>query len=391
MHLLFVIARWRPLIGGTERQAELLADELGRRGHRVTVLTQSCAGTPARESSGGVEVVRLPPGVGGRAASALFGLRVARFAARQGRECDAFQAFLASAPALFLAHAARRAGRPVLLKLGASGPMGDVATSRRTLVGRAKLRLLRRWCDRCLCPNEEIRRELLAVGFAADRLVLLPNGVPTDRIRPLPPEERERLRRELAWERRTVALFAGRLEPQKDPLGLVRAWAAAAAGRPGALLAVAGGGSLREPAAALAERLGIAGSVRLLGPRDAEEVRRLMAAADLFVLPSRAEGISNALLEAMASGLAVLASDIPGNRDLVRDGENGRLFAPERPERAAELLARLVDSPAERAALAARARRDAEERHSLAGTADRYLAALEDLRRGAPAGAGRRP
>ncbi len=136
--------------------------------------------------------------------------------------------------------------------------------------------------------------------------------------------------------------------------------------------------------AARAERLGVAGSVHLLGERGADEVHRLLAAADLFVLPSRAEGISNALLEAMATGLPMVASDIPGNRDVVSDGGDGLLVAAGGGEALSAALGRLLDEPAQRAALGAAARRTVEGRFSLARTADRYLEVLGELVAPAP-------
>lgn len=374
MRLLFVIARYGSVIGGTERQAAQLAAELVRRGHAVRVLTHAVPGLPARETVEGVEVVRLSPPAGGRWSSLRFALRVARHAAGEGRACDVFQAFLASAPALGLLPAARRLGRPLLVKLGASGPLGDVAASRGSAVGRVKLALLRGACDRFLCPNEEIRRELLAIGVPPERAVLLPNGVDTARFSPLPGEERTRLRAALGWEGREVALFTGRLEPQKNLGLLLDAWGGLARRRPRALLVLAGDGSLAGELAERVRREGLDASVRLAGPQDPDGVLRLLRGADAFVLPSLLEGLSNALLEAMAVGVAPAASDIPGNRELVGPLGAGLLFDPRSAAGAGRALEPLLGDPGARAAAGRAAREAVLAGYGLGRTADRYLA-----------------
>jgi glycosyltransferase involved in cell wall biosynthesis len=215
VRILFVIARFPPAVGGTERQAALLARWLAGSGASVTVVTQAHPGTPAREIDAGVEIVRLAPPAGGKGASLLFCLRLARLLQKRGGEYDFAQAFLASSPALVVGEFARRRGVPAFLKFGASGPQGDVASSRAAWGGSWKLRRLRAGFARYLCPNEEIRREFLSRGYPGERLVILPNGVDTERFRPAEPREREVLRRELGWEGRTVALFAGRFEPHR--------------------------------------------------------------------------------------------------------------------------------------------------------------------------------
>jgi glycosyltransferase involved in cell wall biosynthesis len=102
-------------------------------------------------------------------------------------------------------------------------------------------------------------------------------------------------------------------------------------------------------------------------------------AADLFVLPSLSEGISNALLEAMAQGLPCIATDIPGNRDLIRDGETGLLVPTGDPGALAQRIALLAGDEGLRASLGRAARRLVEVRFDIDSVAREYAALYRGL------------
>jgi sugar transferase (PEP-CTERM/EpsH1 system associated) len=161
----------------------------------------------------------------------------------------------------------------------------------------------------------------------------------------------------------------GRLDPVKDQAGLIRAFALATRGQP-ALLLIAGEGPSRAELDAVCRNLGLTERVRLLGERD--DISRLLRALDVFVLSSIGEGTSNAILEAMATGLPVVATRVGGNGELVRDGVTGRLVEPRRPEELAEALLGYLHEPSlgETHGLAGRAR--AEQEFSLARMCDGY-------------------
>jgi glycosyltransferase involved in cell wall biosynthesis len=144
-----------------------------------------------------------------------------------------------------------------------------------------------------------------------------------------------------------VALCVARMEPQKRHDVLLDAWAALAGD---AVLLLAGDGTLRPELARRCDELGIAGRVRFLGNR--ADVPDLLAAADLTVLTSDWEGMPIAVLESMAAGRAVVATDVSGVRDLLAGG--GGLVVPRRdPAATAEALRTLLFDPAARAAAAA--------------------------------------
>jgi glycosyltransferase involved in cell wall biosynthesis len=131
-------------------------------------------------------------------------------------------------------------------------------------------------------------------------------------------------------------IFMGRLHPQKDVETLLRALVLASQSDVQAL--ILGDGYLRSSLEQMAVELGVRQRVIFHGR--VSDVSPFLQQADLFVLPSLAEGISNALLEAMACGLPCLVSDIAGNRAVIVDGENGFLFSPG----SSKALAHLIDT-----------------------------------------------
>jgi sugar transferase (PEP-CTERM/EpsH1 system associated) len=165
------------------------------------------------------------------------------------------------------------------------------------------------------------------IGIAGRRIVRICNGVDTEKFRPaedgLPT-------------RPFVVGSVGRLEAVKDYGSLAAAFAALPPGEASRLVIVGDGSERSRLQAWLADR-GLAASSSLAGASD--DVAALMRGFSVFVLPSLAEGISNTILEAMATGLPVIATRVGGNAELVVDGETGFLVPPRDPSAIAERLA----------------------------------------------------
>jgi glycosyltransferase involved in cell wall biosynthesis len=214
----------------------------------------------------------------------------------------------------------------------------------------AHARMLRH-LDRLVCVSEASRASHLAAGVPPALLAVVRNG-----IEPRPP------RRGRAATRAALGLRAGdrvvltvaRLTGQKDPRTLLRAAPAVLAREPRARFLWAGVGPLGPVMRAAVRRRGLGRQVRLLGHRD--DVPDLLAAADLFALPSRFEGLPLALLEAMAAGLPAVATRVSGVAEVVEPGRTGLLVEPGAPAALAGALARLLGRPDEAARLGAAAR-----------------------------------
>lgn len=152
---------------------------------------------------------------------------------------------------------------------------------------------------------------------------------------------------------RAFGLFVGRLVPQKNLDCLIEAMALLDPGqRP--MLALAGDGPLREHAGQLAAARGVASDLRFLGERS--DAAALMQAADFLVLPSHFEGLSNALLEAMAAGCPVIASAVGGSPELIEHERTGLLFPDNDAAAFASCMSRLCADTRLRARLAHEAR-----------------------------------
>jgi sugar transferase (PEP-CTERM/EpsH1 system associated) len=178
------------------------------------------------------------------------------------------------------------------------------------------------------------------VGVPATRITRICNGVDVARFHP---EEgaRERFRAERGWHPQTLVIgWVGRMEPVKNPLGLVEAFTQLVAAHPEWRdrlgLALVGGGSQSPQVAAALGEAGLADRAWLPGSRD--DVPELLRAFDIFALPSLAEGISNTILEAMASGVPVVATDVGGNAELVEPAVAGRLVPARDPDALAAAL-----------------------------------------------------
>lgn len=164
-----------------------------------------------------------------------------------------------------------------------------------------------------------------AVGIGAARVTQIYNGVDTDKFRPR--DAGQVAGPAVNCETAFVVGTVGRMQRVKDPLTLAKAFIRALElmpeARSGLRLAMIGNGPLRREVMMLLQASGVADLAWLPGARD--DVAELMRGLDLFVLPSLAEGISNTILEAMASGLPVLATRVGGNPELVVDGQIGCL------------------------------------------------------------------
>ncbi len=223
--------------------------------------------------------------------------------------------------------------------------------------------------DRLICVSQAVAD---SHGTIATPIATIPNGVDH---RP-PTRDRAALRSHWEFGAAPVLLMAARFAPQKDHALLLDALPAIVAERPGTILLLAGDGPLLWPVARSVAARGLAGTVRLLGARD--DLPNLMAAADLLLLPSRFEGLSLVALEAMAAGLPIVASDAPGNAELLEHETSGWLVpAGDAAALAAAVLAALADRD-RLAAVADAARRRHGERFDAARMIARTIALYDE-------------
>ncbi|OPZ04098.1 MAG: putative glycosyltransferase EpsF [candidate division BRC1 bacterium ADurb.BinA364] len=326
-----ICRQFLPVANGTERQAAALARETMRQGAAVRVLSgRFDPKWPRSEAIGGLPVERLPsPRI--RLLGTWIYLRALRsWLARHAGDYDIVHVHFAKHSAAAAARMRRRIGAPVVCKAACAGEFGDLAAAGKTFGSRRLLDGLMR-LDRLIALSDEIAREWRDAGFPAERIACIPNGVDTERFRPASAEERSAARLRLGLPKdATVILGVGRLSEQKGFGFLIDAvadLAKSAAPRSAPLaLAIAGDGPLQEPLRARAREKGIGGQSFFLGR--IERIEEAYRAADAFALSSLAEGMSNALLEAMASGLPIAATRVSGTRELAPPPLDGALAEP---------------------------------------------------------------
>ncbi len=188
---------------------------------------------------------------------------------------------------------------------------------------------------RIIAVAPEEQRAAIAAGFGRDRVICIPNG-----IEPLELTPRTIARQTMGVSDDAIIVgFIGRLVDQKAPHVLVQAFAKSLEVAPTACLAMVGGGPLDESLKELAATLNVADRVIWLGPRDAREV---LAGFDLFALSSRKEGLPYVVLEAMVTGMAIVATEASSVEILVRPGINGEIVPTDDVPAFAEALMRVM-------------------------------------------------
>jgi len=201
----------------------------------------------------------------------------------------------------------------------------------------------------------EIARSFRRV-YGYEPHAVIPNGIDLGAY--LDPSKRAEWRAAHGFQQNDLLIASvARLDPQKDPLALIRAFQSGLGEDPGCHLLLAGRGSLEAEARRLAEELGLGGRIHFLGT--VTDVPELLSASDLFALSSRWEGSPLAVMEAMAAGLPVVAAAVGGVPELVEHEVTGLLIPPGEVSRAAEVLRALARDPEKRRRLGIAARQKA--------------------------------
>jgi glycosyltransferase involved in cell wall biosynthesis len=217
-----------------------------------------------------------------------------------------------------------------------------------------------------LALEEAVRRH----GVPRQDVLLVPNGIRTERYRP-DPVLRDTTRSSLGLGGAFTWLSAGRLERAKRHSDLLAAVAVIRASQPDVRVLIAGKGSLHDALQAEIETLGLTQNVSLLGLRT--DVRALMQAADGFVMSSAWEGLPIVLLEASASGLPIVATDVGGSHDVISEGESGFIVPPRQPRQVADAMLRMMAlAPTQRRAMGERGREQSVSDFDVERVADRW-------------------
>lgn len=334
-----------PDIGGPASSVPLLASQWSAQGHDVAVATYSDERADAEDGGRGYGVLRVRRTLPLPFRYGLFFWKT--FRAAKGADLVFAQDGVASGfPGLL---AARLRAARFALKLvgdfawehacvqdGYEGTLLGFQKDRKICFGKKLMRALQRFvvrrADLVIVPSRHLRELALGWGAKEERLRVVYNG-----IRKAKPEERKRSRH--------CVLGVGRLVPFKRFDVLIDAMPAVLERHRDAALVLVGDGPERAALEERAEKLGIGRHVRFTGAMRRDEVMEAMRACGVYVHPSAYEGFAHQVLEAFAARIPVVASRIPGNDEIVRDGKNGLLVPVGNAEAVARAVLKLMDDP----------------------------------------------
>ncbi|WP_026369635.1 glycosyltransferase family 4 protein [Kallotenue papyrolyticum] len=371
LRIAMLIQRYYPLVGGAERQVGALAPLLRSSGLDVQIVTRRYAGLADFELIDGVPVHRLP--IPGPKACASLSYTLCALPLLRRLRPDLVHAHELFSPATTALLAKHLLHVPVIATLHRSGAPGDVQRLRQKLLGTQRLALFKRYIDLFVCISQEIRGELMAVGVAESQMVCIPNGVDPIRFAPVSEANKRELRRRLGLPEGPLVIFSGRLVPEKRVQHLLAIWPALRQICPQAVLVILGTGPLETELRAMA-----GAGVVFAGLVD--DVHLYYQAADIFVLPSVAEGLSVAMLEAMATGLAVVVTDVGGAAEVINAGQHGLLVPPDDPMALQTALLTLLLDAEQRRSFGLQARQRVLERYALPAVAQQLISVYQRLR-----------
>jgi len=387
LKILMVISQYFPIIGGAERQAQLLAETLTSKGIQVKVITGWWSiKTPGKEIINGIQIFRNFSFWG------MFGIRglrplgvfiymftLALFLLIHRREYDIIHIHQVLYPAFISVLFGKGIlKKHVLSKIGCTGLTSDIKTIRKFPFGHLQLRYLIKHLDCLVATNQEGIIEYKAAGYPETKIHHIPNGVLPLLVKKTESNE-------------TVNVITTvRLDRQKGIDILLKAWSKLVAQEKNIKLSILGQGHLETELKNMAKSLEIDDSVKFFGVVNDPE--NYLRKSEIFVLPSRAEGMSNSLLEAMCIGLPCVATNISGNKELISDGGSesvsngeflvgprGILVNPDDVEGLSKAILYLIRQPERREVLGEKARIFIHQNYSIDIIAERYIALYQQL------------
>lgn len=363
-----IISSFYPLIGGAERSTQTLSSGLLKVGWDVRVITAWYQGLNRTQVIEGVKVRRF--GLAGpvKLRSFTFGFFGVIYALLKYRSVSLFHAQNIDTPILMGMVLKLIAQKPLILTVNSDQVLPQ---KNRTFLGRLRVAMMRRWVDHLIAVSLSGREGMLEVGIPAERVSLIPNGLDTEFFRLPTSDEKTALRAKFGYDSQDIVLlFLGRLIPSKRADLVISALDKLKADNRIKCLIV-GEGSEKAALQVLTQKLDLQDRVHFIG--GVNNVRDFYWLSDIFVQPSQFEGLSVALLESMACGLAVVASNCSGNLELVSDKSNGLIFSVDDEQQFTDRLITLIENFDLRATLGVRASNDIKSKYGKESVTQAYL------------------
>lgn len=362
-------------VGGAETQAERLATYLAQRKWPVWVITRHAENLPRHEVRENVRIIRPFTAGTGKFRTITFFLSTIIVLWRLRHKYKLLHAHLAFAPALVGVLIGRLLNRKVIVKLGGSGTSGDISVSLNTLRGRIRLAAFRNWASVVITLSSAMKQEAIAAGFREEQIKSMSNGVDAQAF--ISDKPKSEIKKELGLSGNLVILFVGRLTPVKSLPTLVDALANMLPTFPNLHLLLVGEGPDQILLEKQVRELGIEAHITFAGQQ--RNIKRYLNAAEIFVLPSKSEGISNALLEAMSAGLACISTSIGGGDEVLDGGKCGLLVQPGDVRAWTQAITELAIDPGRRKQLGEAARQRILDHYDFSVVGSKYEALYTEL------------
>ena len=384
LRLALISRRYWPLLGGAEVNMSRLAFALRQTGATPHILTAQWESSwPTHFSYQDVPITRLPMPMQRWWGTIRYMVGITRWLKEHRRSVDAVYVSMLKHDAYAALGMQPAAPWPVVLRAEGAGESGDCHWQQVARFGQR----IRRRCqqaDAIIAPSRRIYDELLAADYPAERLHHIPNGVTL--YEPRTAERRLAARVILSdshpdmvtSEFTPIVVYTGRLHRAKGLFDLLHAWPIVLQQFPAAQLWLIGEGPDREDLFETILDLDLRRSVIMPGAFD--DVQDVLQAADVFVLPSTEEGLSLALLEAMSASVPIVASDIPGNRELIVSGNHGTLVPVGNEPAWAAAICQTLAQPHLVQPLVAAAYQRVAEQFTLSHVVQKHLELFQELK-----------
>lgn len=367
MRIFMIAERYPPYVGGAPYCVYQMSTGLGRLGHEIVVVTCSAPNAPERENVDGVEIQRIPYWDFPRLKGVSFIVNSLRKSRRLVREDHPDIIHAHSGISGVVGYSCKKiALRPLVLTFhGLIFP--DTLTSKISLTVD---RYVTHRADFITFDSRPMQEHFVKeFDLAWEKTCYIPNAVDTDLFKPMNVDRK-------AWginERDICLLYVGRLVKMKGLQILLESFKEANREVEMLKLLIVGDGPLRDELVEKTREYELVDRVLFLGPIPPNKLPSIYAASDIAVLPSAYEGLSRMLLEAMACGKAVIASDIPANRELITDGQDGFLVAPLAPSSFKGAIVKLALNEGLRESLGKKAREKVSSGYSTSYRISRIL------------------
>lgn len=383
IRLVFVTRRFWPLLGGAEKAMSNLACELVRMGHRATILTARWEKRwPKEFAHRGVSVVRLDQPKRRGWGTIRYMRNLSRWLRAHRQEYDAVVVSQLKHDAYAAIGALAGTDKPVILRAPRGGENGDCQWQRKSRFGD-RIAARCRQAAAIAVPNPAIGGELIDALYPTELIHVIEDGIEV--AAGWSPGSRDLARASLAEAHclfevqagTPLVVYAGLLHEVGGVFDLVDAWPTIMRRWPSARIWMLGDGPDAQKLWERIKRHELENNVILPGSFD--EMDDVLRAADLYVAPNRDEDNSLALLEAMAIGVPVIASNTPGHRHVIEHRKNGWLVPPGEVNELADAIVRVLEDNPSGRRMAENAREIVNNQFVLAHTARQYAELFENL------------